>query len=203
MAQRLQKMGSPGYENGFKVTLKPERLEVPFHWKRPRKIFVCSMGDLFHEQVPDEFLVRVFDVMRRAYWHTFQVLTKRPKRMADWSKSRHFNNVWVGTTVENDRYLYRLDDLRRVNPGGLRFVSFEPLLDSIGKFDLTGIGWVIVGSESGPRARYMDPNWAREIRDQCADNHIPFFMKQMHDEYRNKLDFCMFPEDLRIREFPR
>ncbi len=183
--------GIPGhhYEQGFDLKLWPERLELPMQWKEPRLIFVNSMSDLFHKDVPDQFIQSVFDVMAKAQHHIFQVLTKRSERMMVWSRSRFmFNggkisrmpeNIWMGVSVENQNYTWRIRQLQRT-PAKIRFLSIEPLLGPI-KLNaslLKGIHWVIVGGESGPRARPMNPDWARSIRDVCRDNGIPFFFKQ-------------------------
>jgi protein gp37 len=143
-------------------------LELPLRWKKPQTVFVNSMSDLFHEGVPEEFIRRVFDVMRRAPWHTFQVLTKRAERMETLGQDLDWpTNVWMGVSVETQTYLYRLDHLRRT-PAHVRFISFEPLLEGPGEIDLRGIDWAIVGGESGPKARPMDKRWVVEIRDQCV-----------------------------------
>ena len=178
MATRLKAMGQPNYERGFKVSLQKHMLELPIAWKKPQMIFVNSMSDLFHEDVPDPFIRRVFDVMSRASWHTFQVLTKRAERMNGLGLSLKWPaNVWAGVSVENRRYLERIDFLRTM-PARVRFISFEPLLDRLGKIDLTGIDWVILGGESGPGARPMEPSWVVEIKEQCLATGIPFFFKQ-------------------------
>src|SRR3990172_352250 len=157
--------------------LRPERLEQPLQWKRPRLIFVNSMSDLFHEGVPEDYIRQVFDVMAQADWHTFQVLTKRSRRLAELApRLRWPDNVWTGVSVENQRWTTRIDDLRRV-PAPVRFLSCEPLLGPL-QLDLNGIAWVIVGGESGPRARRMKPEWARSVRDQCLAARVPFFFKQ-------------------------
>jgi protein gp37 len=171
--------GVPGhpYEQGFAVKLWPERLGLPLRWKRPKRIFVNSMSDLFHPLVPDDFIRQVFDVLEKASWHTFMILTKRPERaralasQLPWPK-----NVWFGVSVENQRYTARIDVLRQI-PAHVRFLSCEPLLGPL-KLDLAGIHWVIVGGESGAGARRMDPDWARDIRDQCTAAGVPFFFKQ-------------------------
>ena len=178
MATRLKAMGQPNYKRGFKVSLQEHMLELPIAWKKPQMIFVNSMSDLFHEDVPDPFIRRVFDVMSRASWHTFQVLTKRAERMNGLGLSLKWPaNVWAGVSVENRRYLERIDFLRTM-PARVRFISFEPLLDRLGKIDLTGIDWVILGGESGPGARPMEPSWVVEIKEQCLATGIPFFFKQ-------------------------
>jgi len=178
MAIRLQAMGQPNYERGFKVSLQERMLELPLSWKKPQAIFVNSMSDLFHKEVPDAFIRRVFDVMSRASWHTFQVLTKRAERMK--SLGQHLGwpeNVWAGASVESRKYLERIECLRTV-PARIRFISFEPLLEPLGEIDLTTIDWVIVGGESGPGARPMEPSWVVEIREQCLAAGVPFFFKQ-------------------------
>lgn len=172
--------GVPGhpYEQGFDLRLVPEKLEEPLSWKRPRMIFVNSMSDLFHEKVPEAYIRQVFDVMVRADWHTFQILTKRSQRLMDlaphlpWPK-----HVWQGVSVENERYAARILDLQQV-PAAVRFLSIEPLLGPIRRLQLDGISWVIVGGESGPGHRPVDPAWVREIRDQCVAASVSFFFKQ-------------------------
>jgi protein gp37 len=178
MAKRLQAMGQANYANGFTVTLHDHMLAHPLRWKKPRTIFVNSMSDLFHESVPLEFIQRVFDVMRRAPQHRFQVLTKRSARLAEVHAELPWPvNVWMGVSVESAVVVDRVDDLRRV-PAHTRFLSLEPLLGPLGELDLTGIHWVIVGGESGPRARPVREEWVREIRDACLTAHVPFFFKQ-------------------------
>ena len=178
MAARLQAMGSPRYRNGFKVTLQEDLVELPLEWKQPKLIFVNSMSDLFHEDVPSDFIVKVFDTMKRADWHTFQVLTKRSERLLSLSPYLHFpKNVWVGVSVESPRYVYRIRDLARV-PAAVRFLSIEPLLAPIPRLPLGSIDWVIVGGESGPGARPMKPEWAQQIRKQCRERQVRFFFKQ-------------------------
>ncbi len=178
MALRLKAMGQPNYRNGFRVTLHPHVLEVPLRWRRPRTIFVNSMSDLFHRNVPFEFIRRVFDVMRRASQHRFQILTKRSNRLAQLSPRLPWpDNIWMGVTVENEKCLSRIDHLRNTDTT-VRFISFEPLLGPIPQIDLDGIDWVIVGGESGPGARVMKPDWAREIRNRCIAAEVPFFFKQ-------------------------
>jgi protein gp37 len=178
MALRLKAAGSPNYANGFKVTLHPHALEIPLRWKKHRTIFVNSMSDLFHKDVPFDFISKVFDVMHRASHHRFQVLTKRSDRLLELnSKLTWLRNVWMGVTVENADCTFRIDNLRRTD-AATNFISFEPLLGPIPDIDLDGIDWVIVGGESGPRARPMEPQWATDIRDQCLDADVPFFFKQ-------------------------
>lgn len=176
-AERFRGVPGHPYERGFDLLLRPERIDQPLHWKRPRLIFVNSMSDLFHEDVPDDFIKSVFRVMAQADWHTFQVLTKRSDRLAriadelDWAA-----NIWMGVSVENQRWTTRIDDLRRV-PAAVRFLSCEPLLGPL-SLDLAEIQWVITGGESGHGARPMKPEWVRAIRDQCAASGVAFFFKQ-------------------------
>ena len=178
MARRLQAMGQPNYANGFQVSTHPHMLEKPLEWQQGQAIFVNSMSDLFHRDVPDAFIREVFEVMRRADWHLFQVLTKRSKRLVHMAPSLPWpGNVWAGVSVENEDYLLRVDHLRTV-PAAVRFVSFEPLLGPIHSFDLDAIDWVIVGGESGPGAREIKREWVTEIRDQCLEAEVPFFFKQ-------------------------
>lgn len=155
-----------------------EAVDIPLHWSKPKMIFVNSMSDLFHEKVPVEFLKRVFDVMRRADWHTFQVLTKRSERLKELAGQLNWpRNVWMGVSVESDEYVGRVDDLRAV-PAAVRFLSLEPLLGPLPSLKLDGISWVIVGGESGPGARPIDVKWVRDLRDRCTCANVPFFFKQ-------------------------
>lgn len=178
MAERLQAMGQPNYRNGFDLTLHPHMLELPVRWKKPQSIFVNSMSDLFHEEVPLAYIRRVFDVMKRASWHRFQVLTKRSERLAqldselDWAP-----NIWMGVSVENAKYRFRIDNLRSIG-AQVKFLSLEPLLGPLPGINLSAIDWVIVGGESGPGARVMDSSWVIDLRDQCSSAHVPFFFKQ-------------------------
>ena len=178
MAERLQAMGQANYANGFELTLQPHMLELPLRWKKPQTIFVNSMSDLFHKDVPLEYIQRVFDVMHRAHWHRFQVLTKRSERLAALNaKLKWTPNIWMGVSVESDKYCSRIDDLRSTD-ALIRFLSLEPLLGPLHGLDLQGIDWVIVGGESGPGARPMDSAWAADLRDQCRRAKVPFFFKQ-------------------------
>lgn len=171
-------MGQPNYANGFKLTMHEHMLEVPLGWKKSQTIFVNSMSDLFHKDVPLEFIQRVFDTMRRAHWHRFQVLTKRAERVAELSPHLDWApNIWMGVSVENQRYTSRIDDLRRTG-ARVKFLSIEPLIGPIRTMDLSGIDWAIVGGESGPGARPMDPAWVTDIRDQCQHAGVAFFFKQ-------------------------
>jgi len=178
MAKRLEAMGQPNYANGFSLTVHPHVVDAPLSWKAPRVIFVNSMSDLFHEDVPLAFIQKVFDVMKRADWHQFQILTKRSGRLLQLDSSLEWpGNVWMGVSVETERYQHRIDDLRQTN-AAVKFLSLEPLLGALPALDLTGIDWVIVGGESGPLARPMNEEWVIEIRDQCVDQGVPFFFKQ-------------------------
>ena len=180
MAKRLQAMGVPGYEHGFRrIRLLPGRLAEPLGRSKSTVYFVNSMSDLFHEEVPESFIDRVFDVMKSASWHTFQVLTKRADRMFEYALERKVPaNVWLGTSVEDRRHgVPRIGFLRRT-PALTRFLSVEPLLEDIGQLDLSGIDWVIVGGESGLGARPMKPEWVRNIREQCEGQGVHFFFKQ-------------------------
>lgn len=178
MALRLQAMGQPNYANGFDLTLHEKALELPLRWKKPQTIFVNSMSDLFHTDVPEEFILRVFKVMARAEWHQFQVLTKRSDRLLELSPKLPWRpHIWMGVSVENLNYVHRIDHLRRTQ-AMVKFLSLEPLLGPLPRLNLGGIDWVIVGGESGPGARPMDPDWVRDIRDQCVRKCVPFFFKQ-------------------------
>jgi protein gp37 len=178
MARRLRAMGQRNYANGFALTIHEHALEIPLRWKKPQTIFVNSMSDLFHENVPDDYILRVFDVMNRAYWHRYQVLTKRSERLAELSPMLPWApHIWMGVSVEDHRYQFRIDHLRQTD-AQIRFLSVEPLLSRLPHLDLSRIDWVIVGGESGPGARPMDASWVREIRDQCLQTAVPFFFKQ-------------------------
>ncbi|MBC8527171.1 MAG: phage Gp37/Gp68 family protein [Candidatus Cloacimonetes bacterium] len=178
MAKRLQAMGQQNYKNGFKVTCHPKVLSYPLKWKKTRLIFVNSMSDLFHEDIPFEFVLKIFQVMNKANWHTFQILTKRPERMHKFADKLNWTpNIWMGVTVESYRYKNRIDILRDI-PSETKFLSAEPLIEPLGKLNLNNIDWVIVGGESGIGARPMSPNWVNEIKMQCEKSQIPFFFKQ-------------------------
>ena len=199
MAARLEAMGHPKYagttrRSGRKavwtgrINLDPEALTLPLQWRRPRRIFVNSMSDLFHEAVPDPFIHRVFAIMSAADWHQYQVLTKRPDRMRAWLTAAQLHpsdHVWLGTSVENADMLWRVDELRRT-PASMRFLSCEPLLGPLEDIDLTGIDWVIVGGESGPGARPMREEWVLAIRDACLGAGVAFFFKQWGGKNRKK-----------------
>ena len=176
--------GTPGhpFERGFDLTLRPERLDQPLRWRAPRMIFVNSMSDLFHKEVPRDFIERVFDTMEAASWHTFQVLTKRSSLMRDFLRKRYSGrrapfHIWFGVSIEDGTKTSRIRHLRDA-PAGIRFLSIEPLIGPMGILDLTGINWVIVGGESGPGARPIRREWVREIRDQCRNYDVAFFFKQ-------------------------
>jgi protein gp37 len=178
MAERLQAMGQANYVNGFEVTLQPHMLELPLRWKKPQTVFVNSMSDLFHKDVPLSYVMKVFDVMRRAPWHRFQVLTKRSERLAKLDpKLTWAPNIWMGVSVETDRYRSRIAHLRGTR-AHLKFLSLEPLLGPLTLLDLDGIDWVIVGGESGPKARPMKAEWVTDLRDQCHLARVSFFFKQ-------------------------
>ena len=178
MAKRLQAMNQPNYVNGFKLTMHEHVLEKPLEWKTPQVIFVNSMSDLFHKDVPLEFIQRVFDTMKRAHWNQFQVLTKRSERLAELSPYLEWtDNIWMGVSVENEKYTFRIDDLRKTG-AKIKFLSVEPLIGPISKMNLKGINWVIVGGESGPGARPLEREWVVNIRDQCLKAKVPFFFKQ-------------------------
>ncbi|HUE02888.1 MAG TPA: phage Gp37/Gp68 family protein [Bryobacteraceae bacterium] len=178
LALRLKAMGQQKYSNGFKLTLHPGTLELPLKWKKPQRIFVNSMSDLFHHDVPLGYIRRVFDTMSQAHWHQFQVLTKRSGRLLaltdklDWPP-----NLWMGVSVESIQYKTRIDHLRKTG-AKLKFLSLEPLLGPLGALNLRGIDWVIVGGESGPGARPMDAEWVLDVRRQCERADVPFFFKQ-------------------------
>ena len=171
-------MGSPSYRNAFKLTLHPHLLEAPLRWKKPRVVFVNSMSDMFHKDVPEEYIQRIFEVMARSSRHVFQSLTKRTHRLVRLSPRLPWpGNVWMGTTVEHVNYLYRIEQLRQCG-AQTKFLSLEPLLGPLPGLDLREIDWVIVGGESGPGARPMRKEWVTDIRRQCREQHVPFFFKQ-------------------------
>jgi protein gp37 len=186
LAQRLQGMGQANYRNGFQLTLQPHMLDRPLRWRKPLTIFVNSMSDLFHDQVPVDYVRGVFDVMARAHWHKFQVLTKRSERLAELAPQLRWPpNVWMGVSVESAQYIPRIHHLRATG-AAVKFLSLEPLLGRLEGLPLVGIDWVIVGGESGPRARPMQPDWAIEIRDHCRRSEVPFFFKQWGGSNKKK-----------------
>lgn len=178
LAKRLKAMGNPNYKNGFEVTIHEKSLEFPLKLKTPKMILVNSMSDLFHIEVPIDFIKKVFDVMKLADHHVFQVLTKRSERLKEiLSQINCTRNIWIGVSVENDRYADRIDHLRQID-AKVKFISIEPLIGPIHNLNLKGIDWVIVGGESGPNARILEKEWVLEIRDQCIRDNVPFFFKQ-------------------------
>ena len=186
MAIRLKAMGQPNYANGFELTIHVHALELPLHWKKPQTIFVNSMSDLFHENIPPAFIQKAFRIMEQAHWHRFQILTKRSDQLLKLNPKLSWNsNIWMGVSVENQDYTFRIDHLRKVG-AKVKFISFEPLLGPIHGLNLTGIDWVIVGGESGHGARSMDPSWVLDIRNQCQKAKVPFFFKQWGGLNRKK-----------------
>lgn len=186
MALRLQAMGQPNYKNGFNLSLHEHVLELPLRWKSPKMIFVNSMSDLFHEGVPIDFIQKVFHVMRKASWHSFQVLTKRSNQLLELDNVLEWtDNVWVGVSVENEEYLFRIDHLRQTH-AKIKFLSLEPLLGPLQDLKLDGIDWVIVGGESGPGSRPINEYWVKDIRDQCQNASVPFFFKQWGGKNKKK-----------------
>ncbi len=190
-AERFRGVPGHPYEQGFDLRLIPEKLDAPLRWKAPRMVFVNSMSDLFHEDVADEYIERVCRVMEQTNWHTFQVLTKRSERMRDLLSTRlefaaRQPHIWFGASVENRKHgLPRIEHLRAA-PAGLRMLSVEPLLEDLGTLDLSGIGWIILGGESGHGARPMHPDWVRSVRDQCQAASVPFFFKQWGGVRKNR-----------------
>ena len=186
LAVRLRAMGQPNYAKGFKLSIHRGALHLPLRWKKPQVIFVNSMSDLFHRDVPVEFILKAFDVMGLAKWHQFQVLTKRSERLLELNPLIPWKpNIWMGVSVENEDYGFRIEHLRRTG-AFLKFLSLEPLLGPLPDLDLTGIDWVIVGGESGPKARPVDPRWVLDIRDQCLHAKTAFFFKQWGGARRKK-----------------
>src|SRR6202521_215496 len=186
LSKRLKAMGQANYRDGFKLSLQPQMLELPLRWKTPKRIFVNSMSDLFHEDVPMDYIKQVFDVMALAHWHQYQILTKRSDRVFELSRKLNWvPQIWMGVSVETEKYTHRIDDLRKTG-AHVKFLSLEPLLGPLGKLNLRGIDWVIVGGESGPRARPIDPGWVTEIRNQCVLEGVPFFFKQWGGVQKSK-----------------
>ncbi|MBX3298728.1 MAG: phage Gp37/Gp68 family protein [Acidobacteria bacterium] len=178
LAKRLKAMGQANYRNGFKLTLQPHMLGLPLKWKKPQTIFVNSMSDLFHKDVPLDYIQQVFDVMKRASWHRFQVLTKRADRLEEVSVEIDWpENVWMGVSVESQEYVHRIDNLRRTD-AHVKFLSLEPLIGPLSDLNLTNIDWAIVGGESGYGFRPINEEWVLSIRKQCEDFSVPFFFKQ-------------------------
>ena len=191
MTRRLQAMGVPAYSAGFNaVRTHPQLLDIPHQWKRPKMIFVNSMSDIFHKDIPEKFIQEVFRIMRETPRHTYQVLTKRSKRLLEMDGNIEWpENVWMGVTVESNRYIHRIDNLRQTG-AKLKFISAEPLLTPLPGLNLNGVDWVIVGGESGPGWRPMDEKWVMDIRDQCLAANVPFFFKQ-HSGFSKKKVGCI------------
>jgi protein gp37 len=186
MAHRLQAMGQPNYINGFQVTLHEHMLQRPLTWKQPMLIFVNSMSDLFHKDVPLDFIQRVFTIMQSANWHVFQILTKRSERLLALNEQISWpDNVWMGVSVESQAYKFRIDHLRQTD-ARVKFLSLEPLLGPLPYLNLNNIDWVIVGGESGPHARPLDAEWVLDIRQQCINSNVPFFFKQWGGKNKKK-----------------
>jgi protein gp37 len=178
LANRLQAMGQANYREGFALSLQPHMVDLPLRWKKPKRIFVNSMSDLFHRDVPVDFIKKVFDVMGRAHWHQYQVLTKRSDRLLELSGELNWApQIWMGVSVENEKYKYRIDHLRETG-ARIKFLSLEPLLGPLRNLNLEGIDWAILGGESGPGARPVNPEWVTQIRDQCVAAGVSFFFKQ-------------------------
>jgi protein gp37 len=203
-------MGQRNYRNGFELTLHEHMLEVPLRWKRPSKIFVNSMSDLYHKDVPDAFIQSVFDTMTRANWHQYQILTKRADRLEEIAPSLPWaKHIWQGVSVENADYTFRIDHLRRT-AAQIKFLSIEPLLGPIPTLNLTGIDWVIVGGESGGDCRAMELEWVMGIRTACEQQGVPLFVKQTGQKLARHLklkskkggDPAEWPTEIRIRQFP-
>lgn len=209
MAHRLRAIGLQQYRNGFEVTLQPQALTQPLNWRRPRRVFVNSMSDLFHESIPTAFILSVFEVIAAAHWHVFQILTKRSDRLGELRSILPWpRNLWIGTSIESDDYLFRLSTLLHL-PAAVRFLSLEPLLGPMVRLPLRGVDWVIVGGESGPGARPVEPNWVRMIRDRCVRSGVPFFFKQWGGVRKSRTGRALdgrtwdqFPEP-KLRRTPR
>jgi protein gp37 len=210
MSKRLKLMGQPNYQNEFALTLHPHMLELPLRWKTPKRIFVNSMSDLYHKDVPEEFIGRVFDTMNRANWHTYQILTKRAERLEELSPRLPWApHIWQGVSVESADYSFRVDHLRRT-AAQVKFLSVEPLLGPIPHLDLTGIHWVIVGGESGGSCRAMDSAWAMSIIEQCQAAGIACFVKQVGERLARTWkckakkggDPSEWPAEYRVRQLP-
>jgi protein gp37 len=181
IAERFRGTPDHPFENGFDLTLRPHKLREPLSWKRPRRVFVNSMSDLFHKDIPTDYIDRVFDVMEQADWHTYQVLSKRSSRLRNYINRRYNSSapshIWLGVSIEDRVALGRLKHLQQAK-ASIRFVSFEPLLEDLGEFDLQGVHWAIAGGESGPAAREIRPQWVRSLRDKCRQKGVAFFFKQ-------------------------
>lgn len=198
LAKRLKAMGNVRYKNGFEVTVHRDLFTRPLEWKKPKMIFVNSMSDIFHEKISDEDILQLFEIMNKAHWHTFQVLTKRPDRLVNLSSQINWTpNIWMGVTVENTCALERLAKLKRCG-AKIKFVSAEPLLESINQIDLNGIDWLIVGGESGAGCRPLEKKWVIELRDIAKRSNTPFFFKQWggfhHSQAGSELDGVEYKE---------
>ena len=198
LAKRLKAMGNVRYKNGFEVTVHRDLFTRPLEWKKPKMTFVNSMSDIFHEKISDEDILQLFEIMNKAHWHTFQVLTKRPDRLVDLSSQINWTpNIWMGVTVENTCALERLAKLKRCG-AKIKFVSAEPLLESINQIDLNGIDWLIVGGESGAGCRPLEKKWVIELRDIAKRSNTPFFFKQWggfhHSQAGSELDGVEYKE---------
>lgn len=186
LSRRLKAMGQRNYVNGFRLTLQPHMLELPLKWKKPQTIFVNSMSDLFHKDVPNDYIQQVFEVMNKAHWHRFQVLTKRAERFAELSDSLGWSdNIWMGVSVENKNFVHRIDYLRNTK-ARIKFLSLEPLLSPLKNLNLTNIDWVIVGGESGFKARPIKEDWVIDIKNQCNETNTAFFFKQWGGKNKKK-----------------
>lgn len=200
LAKRLKAMGNVRYKNGFDVTIHKDLFLRPLEWKKPKMIFVNSMSDIFHEEISDEDILELFSTMNKASWHTFQVLTKRPERLSNLSPQINWTpNIWMGVTVENAASLFRVELLKRCG-AKIKFISAEPLLESIAQINLTGIDWLIVGGESGAGCRPLNKQWIIELRDKAKDNQVPFFFKQWGGFHHNQAGSLL--EGKEYKEFP-
>lgn len=198
MAKRLKAMGNVRYKNGFQVTVHNDLITKPLEWKKPKMIFVNSMSDIFHEAVDDQTVLSLFETMNKAKWHTFQVLTKRSNRLIELSNRINWTpNIWMGVSVENIKSVYRIDQLKQCG-AAVKFISAEPLLESISSIDIEGIDWLIVGGESGAYCRPMEAEWVRDLRDKAKEHNVAFFFKQWggfhHSERGSELDGKLYKE---------
>lgn len=201
LAKRLKAMGNIRYTNGFDVTIHKDLFSKPLEWKKPKMIFVNSMSDLFHENIPSEEILELFSIMNKAYWHTFQVLTKRTERLIQLTKDIVWtNNIWMGVSVENKKVLSRVDALLRTN-AHIKFVSAEPLLESIGEINLSGIDWLIVGGESGVNCRPLKKEWVIELRDKARETETAFFFKQWGGFHHNQAGSML--DGMYYKEYPQ
>jgi protein gp37 len=200
MALRLQAMGVENYKDGFKLAIHEQSLSLPLSWKKPQMIFINSMSDIFHRDVPDEFIQRIFEVMKATPWHTYQILTKRAERLdildsrLDWPE-----NAWMGVTIENPDYTYRVNHLKNCH-AKVKFISFEPLLSEITQIDLSGIDWAIVGGESGPKSRPILKEWVLRIKDICERDQVAFYFKQWGGINKKKAGNLL--DGVRYQAFP-